>query len=75
MTPALMTTALRAIRRWHQRKATAHILEGLDDRMLKDIGIHRSQIRTIVEAEAGAGRSPRRRAPESALGRGAPTAA
>jgi uncharacterized protein YjiS (DUF1127 family) len=41
--------------RWERRQATIRTLSSLDDRMLADIGLWRSEIRQVVD-----GRMPRR---------------
>ena len=44
----LLYRAWRRLRRWHEyRVAEAHLMS-LDDVTLKDIGIHRSEIRSVV---------------------------
>lgn len=43
---------------WHARRATVSILHGLDDRTLKDIGISRSEITSLVHGGPGNGRRP-----------------
>ena len=44
----LLGRAWRRLRRWHNnRVAEAHLMS-LDDATLKDIGIHRSEIRSVV---------------------------
>ncbi len=43
-----LSSVLRAYVRWYGRRAAAHHLQGLDDRMLGDIGISRSQIESAV---------------------------
>jgi len=40
--------AKRAYVRWYKRRAACHYLSSLDDRMLRDIGISRSQIEAAV---------------------------
>lgn len=41
-------SAWQAYCKWYQRRAVQHYLSELDDRMLKDIGISRSQIEAAV---------------------------
>ena len=41
-------SAWRAYCKWYERRAAQHHLAGLDDRMLQDIGISRSQIETAI---------------------------
>lgn len=50
-------SALTAYLRWYQQRAAAHCLAQLDDRMLHDIGITRSEI----ELAAREGRASRSR--------------
>jgi len=38
-----------ACRRWQQRRDTLRQLQSLDDRMLKDIGLHRTELLSAVE--------------------------
>jgi uncharacterized protein YjiS (DUF1127 family) len=38
----------RAYWNWRARKATIRILQSLDDRTLKDIGVHPSEITSLV---------------------------
>jgi uncharacterized protein YjiS (DUF1127 family) len=45
---SLFCAGLRALRRSARRQATIRLLEGLSDDVLKDIGLHRSEIRSIV---------------------------
>jgi uncharacterized protein YjiS (DUF1127 family) len=41
-------SAVAAISAWHQQRATARELRGLDDRTLKDIGVKRSDIEYLA---------------------------
>lgn len=40
--------AWRAYIKWYNRRAAAYYLSSLDDRMLQDVGISRSQIESAV---------------------------
>lgn len=42
--------AVKAVRRWQARNAARAALEGLDDRLLRDIGLRRDQIEPAVQA-------------------------
>ena len=44
----LVMRLLNAIGRWHERRTTIRRLLRLDDRLLKDIGIHRHEIASVV---------------------------
>ncbi len=46
---AFLAAPLHAFERHRRRNRTLSILRSLDDRTLKDIGIHRSEIPSIVE--------------------------
>jgi uncharacterized protein YjiS (DUF1127 family) len=37
-----------AVWRWYRRRVTIHKLQSLDDRMLKDIGLDRSEIESTI---------------------------
>ena len=45
----LVRSATKAIIRAHERWAAVRALSALNDRTLKDIGLHRSQIPSVVE--------------------------
>lgn len=45
----LLQRLFKAIGRWHIRRTTIRTLSALDDRMLRDIGIDRSELRTVVD--------------------------
>ena len=52
----LITTAWKAFSEWRARERAYAELMALDDRSLADIGIRRSQIRAILEADRRADR-------------------
>jgi uncharacterized protein YjiS (DUF1127 family) len=62
-------TLLIRFRAWHARRAAARELHRLDNRMLHDMGIARSEIEYLV-----AGGDPERRLPRKAAARRAPCA-
>lgn len=45
----LVKGIVSALRTWHERRSAIHELRALDDDTLKDIGLHRSQIPSVVE--------------------------
>jgi len=61
---------LRGFLAWRQRRKAVHELQRLDNRMLHDLGVARSEIEYLV-----AGGDPDRRMPRKAAARRAPCAA
>ncbi len=45
-----LSSAYRAHRRWRQKRAAIRELSGLSDYLLRDIGMHRGDIRPVVES-------------------------
>lgn len=56
----LFVAARNAIAEWHRRRMAYEELMSLSDRSLADIGISRSQVRSIVYAEPGSEAAPTR---------------
>ena len=46
----LILSTLRALRNWLQYRRTLHALQRLDDRMLSDIGLSRSDLPAAAKA-------------------------
>ncbi len=44
-----VANTVNAVRTWHTRHAAIGELSRLNDHLLKDIGIHRGEIRTVVD--------------------------
>jgi uncharacterized protein YjiS (DUF1127 family) len=61
MVAALRSTAA-AWQRIRRRRAMLRELESLDDRMLRDIGVHRSEVSSLVAELIGAAPATRRAA-------------
>ncbi len=53
MTWILLMRLLDAIRRWHERRTSIRRLSQLNDRLLRDIGIHRHEIESVVHQSVG----------------------
>ncbi len=54
----LFLSAGQAVAEWRRRERAYSELKALDDRSLADIGIHRSQIRALVEGSDAAAADP-----------------
>ncbi len=57
--------AVEALRLWHQRRAAIRDLSRLSDHMLKDIGLHRGEIRSVVDEMTRAAAPAQRPTPVS----------
>jgi uncharacterized protein YjiS (DUF1127 family) len=55
---ALTVRGLARLWDWHSRRATVSMLQGLDDRTLKDIGISRGEITSLVHGDPANRRRP-----------------
>ena len=60
----LVANTVGAVRAWHTRHAAIDALSQLDDYLLNDIGIHRGEIRAVVDGTLG---RPRTRIDRSSL--------
>ncbi len=49
MNRTVLQRLLATLRRWQDRRLALHALSGLDDRLLRDIGIDRNQVVHVVE--------------------------
>ncbi len=58
---ALLTRLYEALRRMRRRSRLLHELQALDDHMLRDIGLHRGEIDSVVAEVIGAAPATRRR--------------
>ena len=61
----LLRGLVLAYKRWQQRRTTLFQLQSLDDRMLRDIGLHRMELSSVVEESLSGSNVPpwlRRRA-------------
>ncbi len=66
--PALGSRLLRlgqALSVWHRRRAAIDELSALSDHMLKDIGLHRGEIRSVVHEMTRAAAPAQRKTPVS----------
>ena len=52
----ILSGAWHAVRGWRARKATVEILQSLDGRTLRDIGVDRSEIESIVYGKRDGGK-------------------
>lgn len=57
-----------AIRRWHRKREAVRELSAMSDHILRDIGLSRGQIRSVVE-ELSDGRPPVQRVPQPSAAR------
>ncbi len=57
----LVRSAVQAIVRAYKRRAAIRQLEAFDDQMLRDIGVHRRQIRLAVKGLLNAETTPSKR--------------
>lgn len=48
MLSAVLSAAVATLRLWYRRRVTIHRLQELDDHMLKDIGLGRSEIEGFI---------------------------
>ena len=58
MKTPLIHKLVSTLRRWHRRRLAIRELKALDDRLLKDIGLRRCEIESVVEMNSWALRRP-----------------